>query len=360
MRVQARSEEWPSNRSELIREAGAGQALITGASGEIGGAIALVLAKAGWRLLLQDRGSEPRRERLKEMIDATGAQARFVAADLSKPDQLETVLKAVGAAEDLDLVVHAASPDVTAAVADLVAVNFSAFQRISDVAVPKLLSRQRGSIVFIGTMAVRAAPPGWESYSGAKAMTMNLVDAIDRRFAPYGVRSYTLAPGFVATRFSEPYRSKWDAALLPAEVAEALIGLIEDRDRPGNTMLLEPGRALRGQFGFQAGASEREPASADETIPSAPIAPPTPEPSQARDEIAPLVRSVLKLAATQAMMGGGLGLTPGWDSLKHIEIILSIEAHCGVHFKSSEIEATHRYDDLVALCARKMQAGKTR
>jgi hypothetical protein len=75
------------------------------------------------------------------------------------------------------------------------------------------------------------------------------------------------------------------------------------------------------------------------------------------DAIAPLVRAVLRLPGNHDLRGGGLDQTSGWDSLKHIEIILAIETQLGLHFKSSEIEATHRYDDLVALCAQRLTAG---
>jgi short-subunit dehydrogenase/acyl dehydratase len=355
MQVQARSKAWASAPSDLIRHPEKGVALVTGASGEIGSAVALTLARNGWRLLLQDRGADKRRERLAEALRQIGADARFVACDLGKPDDLGPLSAALDQADDLDLVVHTASPGVMASADQLVAVNFSALKKIADTAIAKLLARQQGAIVLLGSTAVRAALPGWEAYSGAKAMAMNLVDAIERRFAPFGVRGYTLAPGYVATRFSDPYRSNADAALLPGEVADALIDLVSAHEQPGNTVFIEPGSITRGKFGLRPSAVTSENTVAPAPSPvaataqaSAPAAP---------DPIAPLVRAVLRLPGNHDLRGGGLDLTPGWDSLKHIEMILAIEARLGLHFKSSEIEATHRYDDLVALCAQKLRAG---
>jgi short-subunit dehydrogenase/acyl dehydratase/acyl carrier protein len=354
MQVQARSQAWASGPSDLIRHQEKGTALVTGASGEIGGAIALALARNGWRLLLQDRGADKRREKLTESLKLIGADVRFVACDLGKPDDLRPLTAALDQADELGLVVHAASPGVMASAEQLVAVNFSALRKIADSAVAKLLARQHGAILLLGSTAVRASLPGWEAYSGAKAMAMNLVDAIERRFASFGVRGYTLAPGFVATGFSAPYRSDSNLALQPGEVADALLDLISTPERTGNTVFLEPGAVTRGKFSLHT-----NPVGPERTVvaPSPVAASPQAFTQAATDPIASLVRSVLQLRDDAELRGGGLDLTPGWDSLKHIEMILAIETKLGVHFKSSEIEATHRYDDLVALCAQKLRAG---
>lgn len=354
MRVQARSKAWTSGPSDLIRHADKATALVTGASGEIGSALAMALARAGWRLLLQDRGPDGRRDKLTEMLAPTGADVRFVGCDLGKPDGLKSLTSALAATDDLDLVVHAASPAVMAPVDQLVAVNFSALREIADTVVPNMLARQHGAIVLLGSTAVRAAIPGWEAYSGAKAMAMNLIDAVERRFASYGVRGYTLAPGYVATRFSEAYRSEADAALLPAEVADALVKLVDAHEAPGNTVFLEPRSQSRGKFSFHSGP----PVTPEHHVAAAQPAQATaPQPSASLpDPIAPTVRSALRLPANHDLRGGGLDLTPGWDSLKHIELILAIESQLGLHFKSTEIESSHRYDDLVALCAQKLKA----
>jgi 3-oxoacyl-[acyl-carrier protein] reductase len=142
----------------------------------------------------------------------------------------------------------------------------------------------------------------------------------------------------VATRFSAAYRLPSDAALLPGEVAEALVTLVREPDRHGNTLFLEPGRAVP--------ADDPDPVLTGD---------PSPKGARSSDGVTQAIRSVLRVPSTHDLSGGGLGLTPGWDSLKHIEIILAVEARTGLHFKSTEIEATHQFDDLVALCTRKMQ-----
>jgi acyl carrier protein len=49
----------------------------------------------------------------------------------------------------------------------------------------------------------------------------------------------------------------------------------------------------------------------------------------------------------------GLGYTPGWDSLRHITLLLDIEAMLGVRFTSGEMEGAQSYRELAALVTRK-------
>jgi acyl carrier protein len=61
------------------------------------------------------------------------------------------------------------------------------------------------------------------------------------------------------------------------------------------------------------------------------------------------VRAALALPASVPLDNGGLGLTPGWDSLKHIEIMLAVERDCAIEFSSSEIDRLSTYSGLCAV-----------
>ena len=45
---------------------------------------------------------------------------------------------------------------------------------------------------------------------------------------------------------------------------------------------------------------------------------------------------------------------PGWDSMKHIEIIIAIEQKCGVRFSSRQVESLHSVGDLVSVIDQKL------
>ena len=65
--------------------------------------------------------------------------------------------------------------------------------------------------------------------------------------------------------------------------------------------------------------------------------------------IAEVVRRTLKLQSNVELLGGGVGITPGWDSLRHIELILELESVFGFRFRSDEVEKIMNYDSLLSV-----------
>lgn len=357
MRVQSREGAPPALPAlPVLKGAHPSLAVVTGASGGIGGEIALALARRGWSLLLQDRGDEAVRNQLGRELARLGVKTEFVAADLATAAGHEALAAAVARQDRIGLVVHAASPGVTAPVADLVAVNYGALKALADASLPKLLERQSGSVLLLGSRAVELALPGWEAYAGAKSMATSLVNGIERRHAGFGVRGLTLSPGLVATRFSADFRGN-APCLLPAEVAGAAISMAEDLGAAGNAVVMEPGRQVRGQFGFHTvqAVATGAPAASDAGMPSAAASDPALKaPILA---VADIVRQVLRLPAAHELDGAGLGVTPGWDSLKHIELLLQLESRLGIRFSSGEISTVLQFGELEATCLRKLSGG---
>ncbi|HVE15688.1 MAG TPA: SDR family NAD(P)-dependent oxidoreductase, partial [Chthoniobacterales bacterium] len=321
MRVQALKDEWETPPTLVVRKASEpGLAVVTGAAGEIGGAIACALAAKGWRLLLQDRGKKESRQLVEERLARLGAKAEFIAADLATAEGRADLAGAVSAREDIGLLIHAASPPVNATTEDLVAVNFTAFKSLIDAALPAMLLRQKAAVVLISSIATEHSLPGWEAYAGAKSMAASLSNGVEQKYSPYGVRGLAILPGLVATKFSEAYRDEETSALLPQEVGEAVLRQIDD-DAPGNAMILEVGRQQRGRIGFHLPGAVR---SAATTAAESPEHETTPE--AAPSAVAATLRKVLRLAPGTDVSQAELGITPGWDSLKHLELLLEIEA----------------------------------
>jgi NADP-dependent 3-hydroxy acid dehydrogenase YdfG/acyl dehydratase/acyl carrier protein len=353
LRVQCHSARWTTPPALPVHKGSQPSvAVVTGATGEIGSAISRALAKRGWRLVLQDRGGSERRIQLKRYLSSVQAVATFVTADLASVEGMTALATAVSSMDDIALIVHAASPLVTASVEELVAVNFTALKRMLDVVLAKLLARQSGTVVLIGSTATEYALPGWEAYAGAKSMAASLISGIERSYASYGVRGLNIMPGLVATRFSESYRGD-SPALLPEEVAEEFLRIITDRDAAGNTVLLEVGRHSRGHLGFHE--------LTDTVSPPSVITPVRTEGSSIAKSngaspslVAATIRRVLTLAEGTDLTDAGVGITPGWDSLKHIELLLEIESALGINFVSGEIEAAHHFSTLDALCRKKL------
>lgn len=352
MQVQSRSQQWQSPPALPIQHgARPSLALITGGTGEIGMAIAVSLAKQGWRLLIQDRGDEGRRDHLQRQLASTRTPISFISADLAGEAGRRAVAAAGAAHSGLGLIVHAASPPVHAAVEQLVAVNFSALKDIVDGSLAALLLRQKAAVLLIGTSATEYALPGWEAYGAAKRMSAQYIDDLERRYARFGLRGLTLMPGLVMTRFSSAFR-KDSPALLPAEVAEAVVELVAS-ESDDNVALIEVGSVRRGRNGIipsggGAASTGGDPSPVTARTLDAPVRAVTAR----TPAVASIVRKCLGLHPEADLAHAGMGSTPGWDSLKHIELLLALEAQLGIRFTSSEIDETRRFSRLEALCLR--------
>lgn len=358
MRVQARHADWEFKPLHPIRHESDATALVTGGSGEIGQAIAIALARRGYKLLLQDRGPSARRAGVAEMLEREKARFSFVAADLASEEGRSALNAEVAACDDLGLVVHTASPPVEAPAEAHVAIAFSALDGVIRAALPTMLSRQSGAFVLIGTSAVETFPPGWEAYAGSKMMATQSLRSLDAANRAYGVTGHTLAPGYVATAFSEAFRGPETPALLPAEVASHLLDLLDDRKSVERDLIVETGRTARGRFGFVPAGSRVQStvqpiAGAQENNASPPAGASAGD--QTDLQLRQSVLRALKLPANHDLSGGGLGVTPGWDSLRHIELLLAVESEYGVRFTSGEIETTHRFEQLGELLRQKRQ-----
>lgn len=349
LRIQVREESWkPSTTVEIGTNEDAMTALVTGASGEIGAALARRLAQGGWNLLLTYGSDDQAAEALALECQDLGATVNCLRADLSDGTDLGALEAAVAEYRPSTLI-HAASPPLAADIAPLIAVNYQALNRLSETMLPGMLQRQRGCIVMIGSSAMEYFPEGWNNYVAAKSMAVSLVAGLERRYGAYGVHGITIAPGFVKTRFSLAYRKGDAAALLPEEVADTVFGCVETPDATAPYISLEIGIRREGAYGFHRTTAAATTSSSSAAAAIAAIVP-GPETSAAAphdsEGLAALIRAFLGLTANTDMTTAGMGITEGWDSLKHIEILLHIERTYGISFSAHEIDETTRYDKL--------------
>ncbi len=357
MRVKVREAAWtPSTKINIESADDAREVLITGASGAVGGALARCFAEAKWNLLLTYGSDKDAAEAVVAECRELGATVECIPADLSDADDLGVVVEAV-AARRLGALIHTASPPLTAEVEKLVAINYQSLAQLSESAVPGMLCRQQGCIVTIGSTAMEYFPEGWADYVAAKGMAVSLVAGIERHHRVHGVRGITVAPGFVKTRFSEAHRPANAGALLPEEVAETVFDCVDNPDGAPAYVSLEVGSRRDGAYGFflpagsPPGATAFSPPVAIPGVTPGVVAENANGPAEAgrHDALADLVRGYLGLAGDVAMATAGMGLTEGWDSLKHVEILLLIERTFGISFSSSEIDGTTRFSDLEQL-----------
>jgi short-subunit dehydrogenase len=214
-------------------------AVITGASGGIGEAIAVELARGGARLLLSGRSAE-KLDRVAERCHAFSADVETFAADLAEDDAVHALVERSLALGDVDLLIHSigffrGGSFAAAPVADLdrqyrtnVHVPFLLTQGL----LPSLIDR-RGQVVFVNSSAgFHPARAGWVGYSASKHALRALADGLRDEVNPQGVRVLTVFPGRTATPMQEEvhrYEGKpYDPErfLQPADVAAAVVSAL--------------------------------------------------------------------------------------------------------------------------------------
>ena len=179
-------------------------ALVTGATSGIGRSIALQLARQGAEVIVHGRNAARGAETV-DVITAAGGRARFVAADLADPDDLQRLVEDVG---EVDVLVNNAGFSWFGPTADLDVSTFDALFA-SDVRAPyflvaafapKMAANGKGSIINVSSMSGQIGLSGGAAYGATKAALSSMTRAWAAEFSPSGVRVNAVAPGPVYTR----------------------------------------------------------------------------------------------------------------------------------------------------------------
>src|ERR1700729_3675324 len=178
-------------------------ALVPGATSGIGRAAAQALGRHGAEVVVHGR-DVGRGGAVVDAITADGGKARFAAADLTDPAQLDDLVEQAGA---VDVLVNNAgiswfgpTPDLDGATFPrLVPANVRAPFFLVAALAPKMAARGSGSIVNIGSQAGHVGMTGGAAYGATKGALAAMTRAWAAEFSPAGVRVNTIAAGPVYT-----------------------------------------------------------------------------------------------------------------------------------------------------------------
>ena len=194
-------------------------ALVTGASGGIGGAIARALHAQGAVVAL----SGTRREALERLAADLGQRVHVCPCDLSDAASVETLVPAAEAAMGgLDVLVNNAGvtrDNLFMRMKDaewdtVLAVDLTAAFRLSRAALRGMMKRRFGRIVGVTSIVGVTGNPGQGNYAAAKAGMIGMSKALAAEVATRGITVNCIAPGFIASPMTDGLNDKQREAIL--------------------------------------------------------------------------------------------------------------------------------------------------
>ena len=207
-------------------------ALITGASGGIGGAIAHALHGAGATVALSGTRLEP----LEALAAELGSRAHVLPCNLSDAEAVEALPKqAVEAMGAVDILVNNAgitrdqlfmrmSDDEWQSVLD---VNLTSTMRLCRGVMRPMMKARWGRIINISSIVGATGNPGQANYAASKAGMVGMTKSIAYEVASRGITANAVAPGFIATAMTDKLTDDQKAAI-NAKIPAARMGAPEE------------------------------------------------------------------------------------------------------------------------------------
>jgi 3-oxoacyl-[acyl-carrier protein] reductase len=199
------------------------RALVTGGSGELGGAICHALAAAGWHVVVHGHHSLTRAEETAAAIVAAGGSAQALAFDVTDAEVTRAALDVLLTEGPIHALVNNAGIHDDAPMAGM---GDEQWRRVIDVSLhgffhvtqPLLLPMARarfGRIVSIGSVAAQLGNRGQTNYAAAKAALLGASKSLAREMASRGITVNVVAPGVIEGRMA-------DAAFPPERIREVV------------------------------------------------------------------------------------------------------------------------------------------
>jgi short-subunit dehydrogenase len=230
----------------MTRDLAGCRAIVTGASGGIGRAIAVELAALGARVALAARSADALGQLAAE-LRSQGREAVAVPCDVTRPEDRERLVRtAVETWGGLDLLVNNAgvgswghfATSTEAINRRVMEVNFFAPAELIRLAMPHLRHGRRPAVVNVTSMTGRRGMPAWPEYSASKFALVGLSEALRSEFVRFGVDVVVIVPGLTRSGLNAHLlRSEgradlpFDKGMPPEEVARGVVAAIRANRR---------------------------------------------------------------------------------------------------------------------------------
>ncbi|MGZ3404085.1 MAG: 3-oxoacyl-[acyl-carrier-protein] reductase [Phenylobacterium sp.] len=237
-------------------------ALVTGATGGIGAAIARALHDQGAHVVLSGTREGVLRERAAEL----GSRVSIVAANLSDPAAVDGLVEAAETAAGAPLDILVANAGITKDGlllrmkdedwSEVIKVNLESYFRLSRAAAKGMMRRRHGRIIGITSIVGVMGNPGQANYAASKAGMIGFSKALAQEVATRGITVNCVAPGMIESPMTDALTDAQKAAILGtiptqrlgtgAEVAAACVYLASDEAAyvTGQTLHVNGGMAM--------------------------------------------------------------------------------------------------------------------
>jgi 3-oxoacyl-[acyl-carrier protein] reductase len=236
-------------------------ALVTGASGGLGGAIARALHASGAAIAI----SGTRREALETIAGELAARSHVIPCNLADKDDVETLVsRAESAMGKLDILVANAGITRDGLLVqmrdqdwdEVMSVNLTATFRLARAATRGMMRRRFGRIIAITSVVGTTGNAGQGNYAAAKAGMMGLIKSLAQEYATRGITANCIAPGMIETAMTDKLNAKQREAILaripvsrlgaPNEIAAAVVYFASDEAAyvTGQTLHVNGGMAM--------------------------------------------------------------------------------------------------------------------
>ena len=236
-------------------------ALVTGATGGIGGSIARALHKQGATVAI----SGTRKEVLDQLASSLGERVHVLPANLADAADVEKLIpSAEEKMQKLDILVANAGVTKDNLFVQLkdedwdqvIAINLTATFRLARAATKGMMRRRFGRIIGITSVVGVTGNAGQGNYTAAKAGMIGMFKSLAQEYAKRNVTANCIAPGFIATPMTNKLNEKQREAILgrvpagrlggPDDIASAAVYLASDEAAyvTGQTLHVNGGMAM--------------------------------------------------------------------------------------------------------------------
>jgi NAD(P)-dependent dehydrogenase (short-subunit alcohol dehydrogenase family) len=241
------------------------RALVTGGTKGIGAAIAVDLARQGCDVVINGRNDDDSAAAVKQMIATSGRKCACVAADVSRPDDVDRLVRETETnLGGLDILVHSAggpawgtidecTPEQWKAAFDI---HVHAAYFLCRRALPTMRKAGEGAIILVSSVAGIRGCPNAIAYGTAKGAILHFTRMLARDEADNNIRVNCVAPGIIRTRFHDSMTPEAKAHNLAVriplhregtseQVAEGVRTLITNDFITGELLVIDGGASMQ-------------------------------------------------------------------------------------------------------------------